>query len=277
MPYAKYGSIFKKLRTQKKLSMSFFENYGIQKATIQRFETGQSMMGFDRLNTALQAMNVSLAEYEFFINNFEHGYVEELLKELAIASIFGNVEKIKEIEKSAFNSEQYLLGITAKSCYKKISPDDVQEVVSYLYQVESWGYFEMSIFYLTLDQFSEKEIMHLMKSFWDKGKDAYGISKYRQRFMEASFRAVVMLSSKGAKQSANKIMEESYFQKDTHDIYVQILRKLATGFYEQCFGDKEKGKSECEKYLLLFEDLGYPRLAKYYRQRQDKLLSKNNS
>lgn len=277
MPYARYGSIFKKLRTQKNLSMSFFESYGIQKATIQRFETGQSMMSFERLDVALQAMNVSLAEYEFFINNFQHGYVEEFLEELAHSSIRGNVEQIKKREISALNSGHDLLRITAQSCYKKVPMDEVQEVVSYLYQVENWGYFEISIFYLNLDQFSEKEIMHLMSSFWEKGKDAYGIFKYRRRFMEASFRAVVLLSSKGAKQSADKIMKESYFQKDAKDVYVQILRKLATGFYEQCFGDMERGKSECEKYLLFFDDLGYSELATYYRQRQDKLLSKNNS
>lgn len=277
MPYARYGSIFKKLRTQKNLSMSFFESYGIQKATIQRFETGQSMMSFERLDVALQAMDVSLAEYEFFINNFQLGYVEEFLEELVLNSIRGNVEQIKRIEKSALNSGQDLLRITAQSCYKKVPMDEIQEVVSYLYQIESWGYFEISIFYLNLDQFSEKEIMHLMARFWEKGKDAYGIFKYRRRFMEASFRAVVLLSSKGAKKSADKIMKESYFQKDAKDVYVQILRKLATGFYEQCFGDMERGKSECEKYLLLFDDLGYSELATYYRQRQDKLLPKNNS
>ena len=184
---------------------------------------------------------------------------------------------MKKIEKSALNSEQNLLRITAQSCYKEVSNDDAEEIVSYLYQINSWGYFEISLFYLNLDQFSERDIMHLMTDFWEKGKDAYGIFKYRRRFMEASFRAVVLLSSKGAMQSADKIMKESYFKNDARDIYVQILRKLATGFYEQCFGNKIKGEAEYDRYLELFEDLGYPELANYYRLRQKKLLHKNKS
>lgn len=274
MPYARYGKVFKKIRTQKNLPLSFFESYGLQKSAIHNFENGKSMMGFERLDVALQAMNVSLAEYEYFINYFQLNYTEEMLEELAIQVIYGNIEQLKKIEKSALDSDQNLLRITAQCCYKKVSNDDAEGIVSYLYQINNWGYFEISIFYLGLDQFSERDIMHLMTDFWEKGKDAYGIFKYRRRFMEASFRAVVLLSSKGARKSAEKIMKTSYFQKDARDIYVQILRKLATGFYEQCFGDRIKGEAECNKYLILFEDLGYPELSNYYRDRQNRLLHK---
>lgn len=209
MPYARYGKVFKNIRTQKKLPLSFFESYGLQKSAIHNFENGKSMMGFERLDVTLQAMNVSLAEYEYFINDFHLDYMEEILEELVTQVLYGNIEQLKKIEKSALNSEQILLRITAQSCYKKVSSDDVEDLVSYLYEINSWGYFEITIFYLTLAQFSEREIMHLMTDFWEKGKDAYGIFKYRRRFMEASFRAVVLLSNKGARKSADKIMKES--------------------------------------------------------------------
>ena len=80
MPYARYGKVFKKLRTQKHLPLSFFESYGLQKSAIHNFENGKSMMGFERLDIALQAMNVSLAEYEYFINDFQLNYMEEMLE-----------------------------------------------------------------------------------------------------------------------------------------------------------------------------------------------------
>lgn len=251
--------------------MAFFEDYGIYKSAIHSFESGKSMMSFERLDVALQAMNVDLEEYEHLINNFHPEYLEEILTKIITASIHGDIEQLKEIERSAYSNEMFLISVAAKSVYAIPEKEEIEDVVDYLYQIKSWGYFEISIFYLTLDHFTERDIIHLMEDFWDRGKDAYGIFKYRRRFMEASFKAVVLLSSRGNKVYAEMIMNKSYFQRDAKDIYVQILRKLALGFYEQCFGDREKGLRENERFFSLFEELGYPELANYYRKRQNKL------
>ena len=58
MPYKRYGEIFKKLREQKNFSLSHFSEIGISKASLSRFELGQTMISFERLDSALQEMNV---------------------------------------------------------------------------------------------------------------------------------------------------------------------------------------------------------------------------
>ena len=42
MPYKRYGAVFETLRKQKHLPLSYFESFGIEKTTIQRFETGKT-------------------------------------------------------------------------------------------------------------------------------------------------------------------------------------------------------------------------------------------
>ncbi|MDT2859014.1 helix-turn-helix transcriptional regulator [Lactococcus lactis] len=53
MPYKRYGEIFKKLREQKNFSLSHFSEIGISKASLSRFELGQTMISFERLDSAL--------------------------------------------------------------------------------------------------------------------------------------------------------------------------------------------------------------------------------
>ncbi len=66
---------------------------------------------------------------------------------------------------------QKMLAYCAKSRYETLTQMEADDVVEYLYDVGEWGYFELSIFYLTLDSFGEREIMYLMKELW--GKSAY--------------------------------------------------------------------------------------------------------
>lgn len=74
-----YGKVFKQIRTQKKLPLSYFQKLGIDKAVVSRFERGKTMVSIERVDAMLQEMNVSLAEYELMINHFVSDYHEEFL------------------------------------------------------------------------------------------------------------------------------------------------------------------------------------------------------
>lgn len=71
MVYFKYGKAFHDLRIQHGFSLSAFEELGIAKSTLSNFENGKSMLSFDRLDFALQKMNVSPLDYSLMINNGE--------------------------------------------------------------------------------------------------------------------------------------------------------------------------------------------------------------
>ena len=54
--YKKYGDCFKKLRNQKNLGLSYFSKIGINRANLSRFERGQTMMSFERVDLMLEEM-----------------------------------------------------------------------------------------------------------------------------------------------------------------------------------------------------------------------------
>lgn len=274
MPYKRYGEIFKKLREQKNFSLSHFSEIGISKASLSRFELGQTMISFERLDSALQEMNVTLAEYEHFINNFSMDYKEEFLEDIILADIADDVDKLHNLYLEAMEYDSKMLAYCAKSRYETLTQMEADDVVEYLYDVGEWGYFELSIFYLTLDSFSEREIMYLMKELWGKSKHLYGVFKYRRRVLQSSYRAVVLLSSKGARDSAKSILQKSYPKDDFYDLYVENLRNLAHGFYSYCFKDKISGEKQIKNAIEIFGQVGYEDLADYYQKRYQKLLGK---
>lgn len=274
MPYKRYGEIFKKLREQKNFSLSHFSEIGISKASLSRFELGQTMISFERLDSALQEMNVTLAEYEHFINNFSMDYKEDFLEDIILADIADDVDKFHNLYLEAMEYDSKMLAYCAKSRYEILTQMEADDVVEYLYDVGEWGYFELSIFYLTLDSFSEREIMYLMKELWGKSKHLYGVFKYRRRVLQSSYRAVVLLSSKGARDSARSILQKSYPKDDFYDLYVENLRNLAHGFYSYCFKDKISGEKQIKNAIEIFGQVGYEDLADYYQKRYQKLLEK---
>ncbi|MDN5488489.1 MAG: helix-turn-helix domain-containing protein, partial [Lactococcus lactis] len=115
MPYKRYGEIFKKLREQKNFSLSHFSEIGISKASLSRFELGQTMISFERLDSALQEMNVTLAEYEHFINNFSMDYKEEFLEDIILADIADDVDKLHSLYLEAMEYDSKMLAYCAKS------------------------------------------------------------------------------------------------------------------------------------------------------------------
>lgn len=274
MPYPRYGKVFKKIRLQKHLPLSYFQDFGISKASLDKFELGQSMLSFERLDMALQAMNVTLAEYEHFINNFSLDYKEELLENILQADIADNQDLLETIAEEAMNSNHKFIGYCAKSRYGQLTQEEADDVVEFLYGIDEWGYYELSIFYFTLDSFSEREIMHLMQEFWKKSCQLFGILKYRRRVLQSSYRAVVVLSAMGARNSAKKILRNSFPTDRIHDLYVENLRNLAHGFYVHCFKDKNLGEQQIQAGLEVFRKVGYQDLENFYQKRYERLLKK---
>ncbi|MDG6189322.1 helix-turn-helix domain-containing protein [Lactococcus formosensis] len=74
MSYIKYGESFRALRKQHKKTLGYFESIGISKSTLSQFENGKTLLSFDKLDMALQKMNVTMTSYILMINNSESEY-----------------------------------------------------------------------------------------------------------------------------------------------------------------------------------------------------------
>lgn len=99
MVYSKYGECFKKLRKQHNITLRAFEGIGISMATLSKFENGKTMLSLDKLDQALELMNVTMSAYSLMINNGQSNYFITQFIEIDRGYTFQNrrcLEKIYE-------------------------------------------------------------------------------------------------------------------------------------------------------------------------------------
>ncbi len=273
MNFRGYGEKFRLIREQKGLPLSFFAKCNVDKADLSRFERGQSMMSFEKVDVMLQSMNVSLAEYELVINNFVPDFQEEFLFEIDEADFSQDEKKLRSLYQEAKESGYGYLSLAAKARFEQLSQTETMVVVQFLKKVKVWGYFELSVAFFVLDNLDTETIRDLMVDFEQKNKNYYGIFRYRRRILQIAYRAIVLLCSRGEQDLAKDILALTEKRNRAGiDLYLDNVRQMALGFYDYYFGDKKSGLSLIQKGLNVFEFLGQERLKNFYRIRNEHFL-----
>ncbi len=273
MNFRGYGEKFRLIREQKGLPLSFFAKCNVDKADLSRFERGQSMMSFEKVDVMLQSMNVSLAEYELVINNFVPDFQEEFLFEIDEADFSQDEKKLRSLYQEAKESGYGYLSLAAKARFEQLSRTEIMVVVQFLKKVKVWGYFELSVAFFVLDNLDTETIRDLMVDFEQKNKNYYGIFRYRRRILQIAYRAIVLLCSRGEQDLAKDILALTEKRNRAGiDLYLDNVRQMALGFYDYYFGDKKSGLALIQKGLNVFEFLGQERLKNFYRIRNEHFL-----
>lgn len=273
MNFRGYGEKFRLIREQKGLPLSFFAKCNVDKADLSRFERGQSMMSFEKVDVMLQTMNVSLAEYELVINNFVPDFQEEFLFEIDEADFSQDEKKLRSLYQEAKESGYGYLSLAAKARFEQLSQTEIVVVVQFLKKVKVWGYFELSVAFFVLDNLDTETIRDLMVDFEQKNKNYYGIFRYRRRILQIAYRAIVLLCSRGEQDLAKDILDLTEKRNRAGiDLYLDNVRQMALGFYDYYFGDKKYGLALIQKGLNVFEILGQERLKNFYRIRNEHFL-----
>lgn len=264
---SRYGEAFKTLRLQKQLSLTYFETAGVNKGDLSRFENGKVMMGFERIDLMLQAMNVSLAEYEFLINHHIQDYQDEFFSQLEAADFSQNQDKLKKLYTEALSSGETYLALAVKACLHPLESQACDRIVDYLNKVKKWGYFELSLAYFTLKSLPTSVLLLFFQEFENKCGNYITIPKYYRRIYQIAYRAVIVLSHRKERALAQRILYlTDYPQRDRTDFYIATLKELAEGVVTARFDDPKLGKQQMSDALRLIERLGNDHLLSYYQK-----------
>lgn len=269
MPCKIYGEKFRKIRNQKQIPLSYFHTVGVEKSDLSKFERGLTMMGFEKIDMMLQAMNVSLAEYELIINNFVPGFQEVFLNEIDEADFNQEKSKLVKLYEEAKESGYGLLAIATKARYNKLQDEEIQYVIDFLNKIKEWGYFELSVLYFVLDDLSTEDFRRLFSDFEAKSHNYYGLPKYSRRILQIAYRAVAILSSRNEKNFVDQIIQATNNRNKGLDIYIDNVRRMALGVYDYYFVNQEQGKAKIKESLDIFSLLEHDELRDYYLKRTE--------
>ncbi|WP_339014769.1 helix-turn-helix domain-containing protein (plasmid) [Lactococcus garvieae] len=269
MVYKKYGDIFRKLREQHHLPLSSFSSAGISKTALSNFERGESMMSFEKVVVALQIMGVSLEEFEHFLNGYSLSDSDFLLEEIEKETVSQNFTKLKMLYTKARSQGYPYLALAAKSSWSALDEEETEKLVDLLYETEVWGYKEICVCYLTINNFSTRDILTIIDSFLVPGQELFNSLKYRGYLVQVCCRAVTTLSSRGYKEYAEHILNRIDAYSLVHTMFHRNLRNITKGYWIYCFVDAEEGKAMMSKGIQIFKDISTPEVAGYYQSRYE--------
>lgn len=264
----RYGAIFKQIREKKQLSLSYFEKFGVLKSNLARFERGETMMGFERLNKLLQAMDISLSDYELFLNYYCPNYQECFLYEVEEAELYLDVERIKQLYEEIKFSEKIYLVLSVKAKFTKLEPCEIIAILNYLYEMKYWGNLELTLISDIIEQLSVLDIRRLLNDFQNKIGNYHDVMKYKRKIHQVAYTIVLHLCLKKEKDFANEILELTHqIDKERLDFYTTVLRNLTVNCMNYYFDKKDVWLLEINKALDLFEELGNKNLKSYYSKK----------
>lgn len=265
MVYSKYGLTFRKIREQKKISLSAFPKIGISKAALSKFERGETMMGFENVVCALQEMGVSLEEYESFLNAYTVGEQENLWEEMEKATYQRHQERLQELQIYAQESGFTFIELAAKSCMGTLNTQEAEEITDYLYEIEIWSFTELHLFYFSMEYLNRRDIIHILDNFFPKGHALFNSKKHRQFLVRICCRAVAFFSASGYKNEAQMLLEQLEVHGLARTMFQRNLKNLSEGFWIHHFGNKEQGEAKLLESLEILRTISSNEEFSYYK------------
>ncbi|MQW22291.1 helix-turn-helix domain-containing protein [Lactococcus sp. dk322] len=286
MIYKKYGQTFRALRRQRGLSLIYFERIGISKSALSMFETGKSMLAFDKLNLALQEMHVSLQFYGMLLNGREMDYF--LIKFNEIDQAYYNDNQIrlhniyKELAESADES-LYDLSLAAKARVTLLTRAEKEELQTYFSKIKIWGRYELLLFLNTLEQLEIGLVIKISSDLISHPRQydyLHILPDFRVIFIRIIGMMIFRLCKLGKKEVAYAFFEKGQaLLKESSanmDVTNTVFLKFAEGYWIYTFEDRAKGNRLMKRVIRILADLeNYP-LRNMFRH-YHKLITQNKA
>lgn len=278
MVYFKYGKAFHDLRIQHGFSLSAFEELGIAKSTLSNFENGKSMLSFDRLDFALQKMNVSPLDYSLMINNGEQDNYISIFDEIEHAYYQRNINQLQyiyEINKEGSN-EQKLIAFSARGLYRRLTIEELNEIEFYLRGVQFWGFFELSILANIGDKLDNSIINNIIEDLrYDKAYYENNLC-YRVLIYRFFYKIIFKFIDSEKKEKAQEILmiSKQFFMPG--DVMSHVIINFAESFYCYYYTDKKQGKMQLQETLKFLKKIGAEDFRKTLKLQYDKRILREN-
>ncbi|MCT3136469.1 helix-turn-helix domain-containing protein [Lactococcus lactis subsp. lactis] len=278
MVYFKYGKAFHDLRIQHGFSLSAFEELGIAKSTLSNFENGKSMLSFDRLDFALQKMNVSPLDYSLMINNGEQDNYISIFDEIEHAYYQRNIKQLQyiyEINKEGSN-EQKLIAFSARGLYRRLTIEELNEIEFYLKGVQFWGFFELSILANIGDKLDNSIINNIIDDLrYDKAYYENNLY-YRVLIYRFFYKIIFKFIDSEKKEKAQEILmiSKQFFMPG--DVMSHVIIYFAESFYCYYYTDKKQGKMQLQETLKFLKKIGAEDFRKTLKLQYDKRILREN-
>ena len=227
-----FGKTLRFIRTSKQVSINKLADDVISKSQLSRFERGDSEISCSKLNHLLNKLNTSFDEFLIINRGFSDDDFKIMINEIRDSTASSDIQNLIKILESYQNKDKSTLKNFEITLLKSIlnnyskdiypSKSELDELVDYLFKVEHWGYYEISLFGNCFRQLTYQTIFSLTKELLNKIRYYIRAESNKRLVIQLTINCLIVSIDKEYFENARYLLKK-----------VECLLNSETSFYEK--------------------------------------------
>lgn len=279
------GKTLRKVRQGKQITLCSVADENLSKSQISRFERGESEISCIRLINILNKLHISLDEF-IILHEKDNNHTKSFAHLIHYIRNQYSLQNMESISKLLSNSSNYNLNSFERTMVKSIlhtvdqkvfpSDEEILNLTDYLFQVETWGYYEIILLgnCVRTVQYSSYFLltMEMLKNY------IYSSLNKTNKRLVTQLAINCLILSIDLEEFSNCIYLISEIEKlleNEQNYYEQTVFLYSTGYFE--FKKKDQnGIDKMQQALQVFEILGEYNIKSQYQEHFNKIIERRS-
>lgn len=291
-----YGATFRTFRKNKEYTLKHVANGIVSVSFLSKFERGNSDISFSVMIELLERMTVTYEEFYFMHHAGKSNAIEEFFNTAGKAYVDRDVSTIdslkkKELEKfQRTNHIPYHCNVLLLEVYKSmilykepdVADDSLQLLTNYLFDIEVWGYYELSLYNSTLFLLPAETVITFSDLIYNKSEPMKKLPLLHDVLISILLNTITYLTGGQDPHFAYKKESQTFIhylensEIPEKDIHARIAHMQAKAYVEIRLGKIKKGTSILQRAITIYEELGANELALQCSNYLHLMLNKQN-
>lgn len=283
------GEIFKRFRESRGLSLKDVANDNLSKSQLSRFENGQNDLTLNKFIMALSAINVSINEFMYAVNDFHNDELSELLEIIRNCTINNNIQGLKNLlfdySRRDKNSNKFhelntiliKIRLQVLSEEKLVLEKDLEKLIDYLFSVEFWGVYELRLFLNSIDILEHNFFVTLSREMIRRSDYYKEIKANRSLINHMTLNAYIICIDRGYLTDAayfGRQLKSFFFEES--EMYERVVYNYAHNYYLYKKFGSDQSIIEMRKCIGFMKAVGSDNIASHYSLHLNRILKKKN-
>lgn len=281
------GEIFKRFRESRGLSLKDVANDNLSKSQLSRFENGQNDLTLNKFIMALSAINVSINEFMYAVNDFHNDELSELLEIIRNCTINNNIQGLKNLlfdySRRDKNSNKFhelntiliKIRLQVLSEEKLVLEKDLEKLIDYLFSVEFWGVYELRLFLNSIDILEHNFFVTLSREMIRRSDYYKEIKANRSLINHMTLNAYINCIDRGYLTDAayfGRQLKSFFFEES--EMYERVVYNYAHNYYLYKKFGSDQSIIEMRKCIGFMKAVGSDNIASHYSLHLNRILKK---
>lgn len=283
-----HGSVFRNIRISKQLSLKDVADGVVSLSLLSKFERGECDITLSKFYMLLKKINITLEEYSYMVNDYQPQNLGKLIDMVRVAYENNNVKYLEVlVEQEVENWKEKgihfnkLNAIMIKAVLKdldnnyKIDINDITYLTEYLFKIEEWGLYEITLFGNSMSIFNLNTIISFSKELINKTSIYKGVNSTIKAATQVLINSVILCLQYDRINEVAKLikyLDEIIMNQDFY--YERIKTLYLKGVYYIKKENVEEGKRLAYMAIEIMDKLDEKKLAINHREHLNEILSK---